>query len=442
VLTREGDLVLLGDQKGRVRAWNATDGTGVWVSANYGQVLGAVTIGTNDYIWFLANNNRLVALKPDGTEETVVTLPADGVGTPAITADGTVVIATVDGRVRRFSKNGDPLTWETALPAAPTTSVAIGANGNLYVGANTEMVAIARDTPAILWRKSIGSPIHSEPAVGLDGSVYFGANDGKVYSISADGQTRWSDQTGAPVQSSPAIDSLGNVYIGSADSIVYGYTSTGKRIATFRAFDAVNSAVVIGPNGNLFVGSRDNRLYALRDNARSFASSPADRIGGDLIRDQATGMVYVLINGKRSHVPDPVTLARLGVSSRTPINATPEELAKVPVTTPIPSLLDGAVISSSTGAIYRIEGGERVPVPEGAANAVAAPDQVIRTLPLGVSDGRLVKGTDERVYVIEGGNKRWITSASALSRLGKAWSDVHLVPDSVLMGFATGARID
>ena len=442
VLTREGDLVLVGDQKGRVRAWNATDGTGVWVSANYGQVLGAVTIGKNDFIWFLANNNRLVALKPDGTEETVVTLPADGIGTPAVTADGTVVIATIDGRVRRFSPNGDPTTWETALPAAPTTSVVIGSNGNLYVGANTEMVAIAPNSPAILWRKSIGTPIHSEPAVGLDGAVYFGANDGKVYAISAEGQTRWSDQTGAPVVSSPAIDALGNVYIGSGDSIVYGYTPNGKRIATFRAFDAVNSAVVIGPNGNLFVGSRDNRLYALRDNTRNFASSPADRIGGDLIRDQATGMVYVVINGKRSHVPDPVTLARLGAGSKAPINATPEELAKVPVSAPIPSLLDGSIIYSSTGAVYRIANGERVPVPEGAANAVAAPDQVIRTLPLSVSDGRVVKGTDERVYAIESGSKRWITSASALSRLGKAWSDVHLVTDSVLKGFATGAQVD
>ena len=442
VLTTDGELVVLGDQKGLVRAWNASNGSGVWTSANYGQVLGPVSIGKNRLIWFLADNNRLVALKPDGTEETVVTLPAGGIGTPAITADGTVVIATVDGRVRRFSTTGDPTSWETVLPAAPTTSVVIGSNGNLYVGAKTEMVAIAANSPAILWRKSIGSLIQSEPAVGLDGSVYFGSNDGRVYAISADGETRWSDQTGAPVVSSPAIDALGNVYIGSGDSIVYGYSSTGKRIATFRAFDAVNSAVVLGPNGNLFVGSRDNRMYALRDNTRNFASSPADSIGGDLIRDQATGMVYVVINGKRSHVPDPVTLVRLGVGSRAPINATPEELAKVPVSTPIPSLLDGSIISSSTGALYRVLNGERVPVPEGAANATAAPDQVIRTLPISASNGRVVKGTDERVYVIEGGFRRWITSASALSRLGKAWSDVHLVTDGVLKGLTVGEPVD
>ncbi|MSQ43014.1 MAG: hypothetical protein EXR45_02210 [Chloroflexi bacterium] len=442
VLTEDGDRIILGDQKGRVRAWNAGDGSGVWVSANYGQVLGAVSIGKNSLIWFIANNKRLVALKPDGTEATVVSLPADGVGTPAISLDGTVVIATIDGRVRRFSPTGDPTSWETALPASPTTSVVIGPDGNLYVGATTEMVAIAADSPAVLWRKSIGTPIRSEPAVGSDGSVYFGADDGKVYGISADGQTRWSDQTGAPVVSSPAIDAEGNVYIGSGDSIVYGYTSSGKRIATFRAFDAVNSPVVIGPNGNLFVGSRDNRMYALRDNTRNFASSPADRIGGDLIRDPATGMVYVIINGKRSHVPDPVTLARLGVGSRVPINATPEELAKVPVSTPIPALTDGSIISSSTGAVYRVSNGERVPMPEGAVNAIAAPDQVIRTVPLSVADGRIVKGTDERAYVIENGSRHWLTTAAALSRLGKSWSDVHLVTDSVLKGLFAGAQVD
>ncbi len=442
VLTADGDMVILGDQMGRVRAWNAADGSGVWVSASYGQVLGAVTIGKNNLIWFIANNNRLVALKPDGTEETVVSLPADGVGTPAITLGGDVVIATVDGRVRRFSPTGDPSSWETALPAPPTTSVVVGPTGNLYVGATTEMVAIAADSPAILWRKSIGTPIRSEPAVGSDGSVYFGADDGKVYGIGPDGQTRWSDQTGAPVVSSPAIDAQGNVYIGSGDSIVYGYSISGKRIATFRAFDAVNSPVVIGPNGDLFVGSRDNRMYALRDNTRNFASSPADRIGGDLIRDPSTGMVYVIINGKRSHVPDPITLARLGAGSRVPINANPEELAKVPVSTPIPALTDGSIISSSTGAVYRITNGQREPMPEGSANAVTAPDQVIRTLPLAVADGRVVKGTDERAYFIENGSRRWIATVAAFSRLGKAWSDVHLVTDSLLKGLQAGTQVD
>lgn len=442
VLTADGGLVILGDQKGRVRAWNAADGSGVWVSENYGQVLGAVSIGKNGLIWFLANNKLLVALKPDGTEETVVALPADGVGTPAVTLDGTVVIATGDGRVRRFSPTGSPTPWETALPASPTTSVVVGPNGNLYVGATTEMVAIAADSPAILWRKSIGTPIRSEPAVGADGSVYFGADDGKVYGIGSDGQTRWSDQTGAQVVSSPAIDAQGNVYIGSGDSIVYGYSASGKRIATFRTFDAVNSPVVIGPNGNLFVGSRDNRMYALRDQTRNFASSPSDRIGGDLIRDPATGMVYVIISGQRSHVPDPVTLARLGVGSRVPINATPEELSKVPVSAPIPALTDGSVISSSTGAVYRITNGQRQAMPEGAPNAIAAPDQVIRTVPLAIADGYIAKGTDERAYSIENGSSRWVTTASALSRLGKSWSDVHLVTDSVLKGLQVGPQVD
>jgi hypothetical protein len=46
-----------------------------------------------------------------------------------------------------------------------------------------------------------------------------------------------------------------------------------------------------------------------------------------------------------------------------------------------------------------------------------------------------------KVYLIENGNKRWVTSPSVLFRLGKTWADVRVVPDGALDNIATGQDI-
>jgi hypothetical protein len=47
-----------------------------------------------------------------------------------------------------------------------------------------------------------------------------------------------------------------------------------------------------------------------------------------------------------------------------------------------------------------------------------------------VSNGAAIKGTDDRVYVVENGFRRWVESAVALRAMGISWSAVHLVTDA------------
>jgi hypothetical protein len=153
-------------------------------------------------------------------------------------------------------------------------------------------------------------------------------------------------------------------------------------------------------------------------------------VGGDLVRDASTGKVYVLIDGTRRWVPDPVTLSRLGLGSRLPISATGAELARVPAGPDLPALTEGALIRSSTGATYRVIDGQRDWLPDGSVGAVDAPDQVVRTLPFSPANGIAIMGTDEKVYVVEDGFRRWARSAEALQGRGISWFAVHLVTDT------------
>lgn len=56
-------------------------------------------------------------------------------------------------------------------------------------------------------------------------------------------------------------------------------------------------------------------------------------------------------------------------------------------------------------------------------------------------DGTLLKGSSKNVYVLSNGQKRWITSASVFDTLGYKWRNIIDVSDSELSNYSTGANI-
>jgi len=59
-----------------------------------------------------------------------------------------------------------------------------------------------------------------------------------------------------------------------------------------------------------------------------------------------------------------------------------------------------------------------------------------------IPEGSLRKeDSDPKVYLIENGMKRWVTSPQALQAIGKSWADVRSVPDGGLTGLPLGEDI-
>ncbi len=58
-----------------------------------------------------------------------------------------------------------------------------------------------------------------------------------------------------------------------------------------------------------------------------------------------------------------------------------------------------------------------------------------------VVPGMLIKGSGSKVYLVEGGTRRWITSESVFLGLGYAWSAIRVVQEATLAGLPEGAAI-
>jgi hypothetical protein len=117
---------------------------------------------------------------------------------------------------------------------------------------------------------------------------------------------------------------------------------------------------------------------------------------------------------------------------------------------------DGTLLRGSTGGVYVIQGGLKRGIPSAAtlealgfdwADVLTIPDSVLGSLPSGqpllnvLANGNLLRGTDGKVYVMQGGAKRHITSSAALSACGYGWDAVRTIPDFRLNGIPTGGAL-
>lgn len=73
----------------------------------------------------------------------------------------------------------------------------------------------------------------------------------------------------------------------------------------------------------------------------------------------------------------------------------------------------------------------------GTSLARAMPDSAS----LIIRDGLLLKGSDDKVYVLQDNKLRWITTLDAFVEYGYRWSQVHQVQDSFLADFEEGHPI-
>jgi hypothetical protein len=53
----------------------------------------------------------------------------------------------------------------------------------------------------------------------------------------------------------------------------------------------------------------------------------------------------------------------------------------------------------------------------------------------------LLKGGGEKVYVVEGGVRRWVSSAAVFIARGYQWANVHFVSDLALANLPEGASL-
>ena len=176
------------------------------------------------------------------------------------------------------------------LTGASGSSPAIAADGTLYVGSvDTRLYAIGRHG-VLKWRFTTRGEVHSSPAIGADGTVYFGSDDGSLYAVNPGGTEKWRAEVGGRLRSSPAVDRNGVVYVSSSEGL-HAFNPDGTLKWTAPEVDE-ESSPAIGPDGTVFVGSAGSLTSLNSDGLQKWSIL----LGGQTISSAAVGTdgaVYV-----------------------------------------------------------------------------------------------------------------------------------------------------
>jgi outer membrane protein assembly factor BamB len=213
---------------------------------------GAIYVGGSSY-----SGGFLRAMNPDGTTKWTYRMKSPGrvdgatftFSSPAIGADGTIYLGaeTADtGFVYAMNPDGT-LKWRYDTSNVVRSSPAIGSDGTIYIGTkgflgtrtatsvDAEFLALNPDG-TLKWTFSVGTAttgadIYCSPAVGADGMIYFGAETGFLYALTPDGTLAWKYMIGGINWTSPALLEDGTLYIGGNDGILFAMSTQSKGLA-------------------------------------------------------------------------------------------------------------------------------------------------------------------------------------------------------------------
>eukprot|EP01043_Picozoa_sp_COSAG02_P062004 COSAG02_NODE_8451_length_2567_cov_6.288822_1_plen_508_part_00 len=236
---------------------------------------GTVYVGTVDGS-FPQMLGKLYAVTPAGQLKWSFPMGAWVTTSPAVGADGTVYVcsdklyAVTPAGQLKWSFTVDDMAALNLTSGPVTSSPAVGADGTVYVGLKTRTDnKLCAVTPAgqLKWNFTTGVMSPSSPAVGADGTVYVSwttLTDSKLCAVTQAGQLKWSFTTGGGMDfKAPAVGADGMVYVGSFDNKLYAVTAAGQLKWSFSTGGAVSNSPVVGPDGMVYVLCWDNQLYAV-----------------------------------------------------------------------------------------------------------------------------------------------------------------------------------
>ena len=202
-----------------------------------GIVLGAFSRAEQGLFGYGASDGRRVWADP---------LPVEGTtGTPAIdSATGVGYLAAGDGNLYAFDVATGRQKWHREiLPGhiwsySLASSLAVGPDKIYLSTQKGEVVAVARDGGADVWRRTVGPeladafPFADGPSAGgspvlVGDVVWVGGMDGVLYALSAaSGKVLWQSFLGAPTLSTPAV-SGDALFIGATDGTIHAFMVPG-----------------------------------------------------------------------------------------------------------------------------------------------------------------------------------------------------------------------
>ena len=274
-------------------------------------VYSSPAIAADGTIYVGSLDDNLYAISPAGKQKWAFLTGGSIMSSPAIGADGTVYVGSFDKNVYALDPATGKPKWVFPTGNWVKASPTIGADGTVYVASfDKNLYALDPTLGTAIWSFTMGSDAYAAPAIGADGTIYLASEDDYLYALNpATGVKKWAFKTGNAIYSSPAISADGTmIYVGSEDHKLYAVNATtGLQKWAYATNDVIYSSPAIATDGTIYIGSSDNSLYAINATGTkkwSYAtgnwlkSSPT--IGGD-------GTVYVGSYDKSLYAINPST---------------------------------------------------------------------------------------------------------------------------------------
>jgi len=143
-LSPDGSTVYVGSGNGYLYAVRSSNGSFVWrtwVSFKASVTSASPAVGPDGTIYQGSNYGSLYAVNPDGTEKWIFESKSDDIrSSVAINSDGTAILASYDGYVRGLDSSTGAEKWHHLLPGNNFASPAITVNGTIVMATMSGIV--------------------------------------------------------------------------------------------------------------------------------------------------------------------------------------------------------------------------------------------------------------------------------------------------------------
>jgi outer membrane protein assembly factor BamB len=176
------------------------------------------SIAADGTLYVASAQGAVFALNPQGALKWQATARGHCDGSPAIAADGTVIVAM--GDLLALGADG-VVRWSFTPPADEMAgSPAIGSDGTIYVSTEGSEVYAFKPDGTVKWLFPISKGGKSSPAIGSDGTIYVGG-DSKLYALSPSGTEKWEAAIPDSEHLSPTVDADGNIAALVRDLLIF-----------------------------------------------------------------------------------------------------------------------------------------------------------------------------------------------------------------------------
>ena len=230
-----------------------------WVYGPIGPITSSPVIGANGTVYFVSGNNRLYALREDGSYLWSARI-GESSSTPAIGSNDVIYVPTTK-HVFAYASNGN-LLWNVSLSqsqsAAPLT---ISTSNTIYTVSNHVLYGIT-STGQVSY--SVSTPCDdSAVALGQSGTIYCTAsgkssNGSNLFAYSPNGQLIWSYAAGTTgISLTPTIGPDGTVYVITSGGLLDAVSPAGSLLWQNTIVHQAQTSPVIGPDGTLYAAGAD-----------------------------------------------------------------------------------------------------------------------------------------------------------------------------------------